>query len=379
MKVAEICSRLESEFNCRHLSGIAPAPSDIDIYVPPDSIDAVRRFVGTEGFVCSSNDDGQYVYRRFEEGSLYIIDLLWNFNAYTRYLTTLALSEEGGRRIGDSQSLHKSFKYLCCGSPEKVRFIGAHQEELATFFEEPSNFTWISPRLIAAARGPVEDLVKTARFSFQWRSLLTTYICTRLFVPLHRRWQRIGKGCTVAFVGPDGSGKSFFIEKFRYAGPTRIVYMGDWFFVLQKIYNFLLQIPSPYNRFVYILYPIENYARLLKVLMHRFLGRVVLVDRFPGTNRNVIHEGVLGSLNRLTFTVFPKPDFMILLYAPPEVVYERKQELSVQEIGQMQRKLSLMLERSRSRFLVLDTRDLDESLNTLLAKIYGASGISVAQ
>lgn len=366
MTVVELCRKLEGDLGCRALSDISSAPSDIDIYVPPENMPITRSLVEKAGFVLTSYDQGQHVCRRFENGTLYILDLLSTFDVYTRYLTSLVLSAAGNRALGSSKTLHKSFKYLCFGGKERNQYIASHQMELAVFLENSSNFTWISQQLVAAARSPVNNLVKAARSIYLGRKFLSSLLRVCLLEPLRQRKARIGRGGAVAFIGPDGSGKTFFIEKFRLVGPTRNVYMGDWFFVFQRLYNYLMRIPSPCNRIVYALYPVENYVRMLKVLFHRLVGRIVLIDRFPGTNRNIIHEGVLGKLNQITFSIFPKPDLIVLLFAPPEVVYERKQELSIQEIGCMQDKLRIMLK--NTQHLIVDTRNLDESLNIILAK-----------
>ena len=64
-----------------------------------------------------------------------------------------------------------------------------------------------------------------------------------------------GTGRSIAFIGPDGSGKTTIIDKLSLGiTPSRKVYMGDCFFCFQSLYNFFMKIRTPYNRFVYLFY-----------------------------------------------------------------------------------------------------------------------------
>ena len=96
----------------------------------------------------------------------------------------------------------------------------------------------------------------------------------------------------------------------------------------------------------------------------------MLIDRFPGTGRNIVNGGALAWINRFVFLAFPKPDVLAMLYAPPNVIHKRKQDLSARDIGVTQDRLLTLL--AGTRHLVLNTERLDESLNTLLSAFYCA-------
>jgi len=370
MNIYSVCDTLVITYGCVLHSDIVSQPLDIDFYVPPSSSQAVANFVQEQGFILTGCNPSQRVFRRFEsDGTLYILDLLSGFDVYLQAVHVLQLSHLGNTRIGASQTLHKCFKYLCLQAKDKVDYLAANQGELADFLCESTNFIWISNTVIRAARNSPKELLRVMRCpaaDCRWFSSLAVHVWRDLLLG---RFKRLGSGVSLAFVGPDGSGKSFIIERMRHVGETRVIYMGDWFFAFQTVYNHLLRVPSPWNRLVYMIYPLENYFRYIKVVTWRLLGRIVLIDRFPGTNRNIVQRGLLGRLNALTYKMFPKPDLIVLLHAPPEVVFSRKQELTVDEIADIQAELRTAL--SKSQHLILDTEDLDRALNLLLAEIYG--------
>jgi hypothetical protein len=354
--IAQIVEVLCHRFGAHPLSHVRTAPADIDIFLPPEQADAARAFVCQEGFIITRAIKGQTVARRFEDGGkLFILDLLSDFNVYTDYLPSLKLSAKGSLTLGHNPDLHACFKALCFNARHKLPAVETQWVALTLFLTTPSNFLKM-PRALKriAPRGAAALFSYLSQISF----------LSRFLGRLRFRAQAVGTGCSLAFIGPDGSGKTFFIDKMRGIGPTSVVYMGDWFFTFQKLYTYILEnVPSPWNRFLYPVYFVENLIRQAKVSGLRFVGKIVLIDRFPGTNRNLRNDGALFTLNRLTFRCFPKPDWLIFLYAPPEVIYQRKQELSVPEITELHKKIQLVL--GGERHCVLNTLELDESLNHL--------------
>jgi len=355
MPIKDVIDRLVTQCGCALHSAVEPAPADVDVYAPRTQLEKAKGLIAAAGFVLTNRNTHQSVYRRFENGRMFMIDLIADFNVYTQLITSIKLSPAGNEWLGQSASLHKCFKYLCYQRKDKTSYIEEHRDELTHFLMDNHYFTWLHPQVRDTAGGRLSDLFRAVNMPdmIGW---------------LRSRWAMLGTGYTIAFIGPDGSGKSFFIEKLKPVGVTRTVYMGDWFFWGQKFYTAVLKIPSPYNRFIYGFYIIENYIRLVRVLILRFMGRIVLIDRFPGTNRNIVNDGTLSRINRFIFGIFPKPDMLALLHAPPEVVYRRKQEISIEGIREIQERLNTLL--AGTRYMVLDTEQLDISLNKILTAIY---------
>jgi thymidylate kinase len=185
-------------------------------------------------------------------------------------------------------------------------------------------------------------------------------------------------GLDVVFLGPDGAGKSTVIEGVR--GQLAEAFSGVF---LQTVAPSLSQLrdgsyrtrttnhadpraafphqfpPQPLllslvKAAYWLVYYVLGYhvtvrpalARASLVLHHRYLVDV-LVD--PRRYRYGGPEWVLRLLWRLT----PKPDLVILLDAPPEVIRARKTELPTAEIGR-QRAAYLSLVESMTNGHVLD-------------------------
>ena len=212
---------------------------------------------------------------------------------------------------------------------------------------------------------------------------------------------------TVTLIGPDGTGKSTISKKLQnlLPLPTQYIYMG----INQEATNFTLpttllwkklkrvsgrqtdmggppdpnRIQSPPKN------PLKRMARELKsgfwianLLAEEWFrqcvtwyyvsrGYVVLFDRHfyfdyykyhiaKSSTRRTLAERIHGFiLNRL----FPKPDLVIFLDAPAEVLFARKQEGSV-ELLEQRRQEYLQFQGRVKRFVTVDTtQSIDEVAN----------------
>ncbi|QUM79393.1 hypothetical protein HWV01_03275 [Moritella sp. 5] len=332
-------------------SQLKEAPGDIDIYVPPLKMNNAAAICEEFGFVFQVKNINQCVALKYEDAKLYIFDLVSNYNMLTFDLFDFTISDVGNTRLGQDPILAKRLK----------RFINKDMFDdsdgrLVSFFKDSSNYK-------SSLDGEICGL------NLIYKKITKNRIIYRVIASLKYRYSRLGKGKSFAFIGPDGSGKSYIIDLLQHSSVSKKQYMGDWFFFLLPIYKLLLKIPSPYNRFVYILFFIENYLRGIKVRLFRMLGVTVLIDRFPGTNRSSIHAtGSLSKINRLFYKLSIKPDYFVVLYAEPEIVYGRKQELSVHEIDLCQKSILNVVK--FDRHIVCNTEQLDISLNNILKIIH---------
>jgi thymidylate kinase len=340
------------------LSSIEPSPSDIDIFVRPDAFTKVINIGLNFGFVCAGKTAQHCVLRKFIQGKLYILDLITDFNLYTENFPKLKLTSKGNEQIGFSPALHKGFKRLLQGRLNELEPVGSEIAELLQFINNADNYKCL--KLNNHSNITTADQI--------WSLISDGYFLSCVYQRLKGYCKVLGKGTSFAFIGPDGSGKSFIISHLREIGPTRNLYMGDFFFRLQRFYNFLMKIPSPLNRIVYLFYFFENITRSAHVGIFKFMGYIVLIDRFPGTNRNVDKTGILGTINRLTFKFTPKPDYLILLKARPEIVFARKQELTIDQISAHQFAIQNLIKSNKCQ--ILNTENLDDSLNTILKLAY---------
>ena len=368
MDIYNIIDALVTNFKCKCLSKIGASPADIDMYSSNAEIEDTVDFLKSEGFTITGVESGQYVFRRFEgKGKLYIIDLMTDFSVYTNYISSFQISKKCTEKIGGSPSLFRAFKYLCLGSKDKFEYGEKHFDEIQGLFIDRDNFEWIDSGLYNYNFNSYKNLVNEVH-KVKVNGKFFSGIYKKFLYPLSLRLKALGNGSSIAFVGPDGSGKTFIIDKLKPIGVTKEIYMGDWFFKFQFLYNQIIKIPSPFNRFVYLFYPFENYFRMIKVIILELFGRIVLIDRFPGTNRNVIQAGGLKKINDLTFKMFRKPKLIVFLYAPPKVIYKRKQELRIDEIELIQNNLSCILK--EVNHITVDTQNLDNALNSIMREIF---------
>jgi hypothetical protein len=133
--------------------------------------------------------------------------------------------------------------------------------------------------------------------------------------------RRNARGLSVAILGPDGAGKTTLAESLRSSVPlpARYVYLGVWRDIrweeqLSRIFGARLAI-----RLVKLI------GKRGLIAYHRFLGCVVLLDRFtcdadlPSANLDTWGR-ISASLVRRTNA---DPDLMILLDGPVELMYAR--------------------------------------------------------
>jgi len=335
-------------------SGVASHPKDIDLYVPANQLDYAKRMLQDNCYICVSDTNYHSLYAKFENGDLFIFDLTTDYHYYLALSPSLELSNKGSCTLGTDCQANISFKKLISSNQIQEHDISI----LKKFFARPDNFSNIPKKRFVS----YEDFITLKRsISRERRYHLLGFRARFIF-------RRFNEGKSYSFVGPDGSGKGFFIDKLKKIRPIKVVYMGDWFFRFQRVYSALLKLPSPLNRFLYFFYYFENLIRRLRVSFWTTAGYDVFIDRFPGTNSPVTLTGVPGFINRMIFKCTPKPDLFVLLYARPEVVFSRKAELTIDQISMIQQSQREIL--SKSNHVVIDTENMDMSLNFLLRKFY---------
>jgi thymidylate kinase len=139
------------------------------------------------------------------------------------------------------------------------------------------------------------------------------------------------RGLSVALVGPDGAGKTTLADGLRAAlpVPTAYVYLGVW-----REY--------PWDRWLRFVPGARLALRLLRLTLrsgqaawHRRRGRLVLLDRFTSDVQLPDHE--LDRRGRLTAALVgrigTRPDLLLVLDAPAEVMFARKGEQTLDELA----------------------------------------------
>ncbi len=294
----------------------------------------------------------------------------------------------------------------------KKRIQEKHADELRRLFKKPLDEKYLREKLQQFGIWPVfvtirqefEDCVRNPQrvepLATQAKQLLKKSVPGNRRRLWQVRWRRYRlrvfgrkRGVLVAFMGPDGSGKTTTIHAVRdylkaVGCNTRVVYLGPWGGSLFHFKERLKRLnvdpyredykayyagklstkpgPLPFlkrmklfvrSAIYYPLLMIEMAARWqLRVLPGLREGRIVLADRY-------IYDMLVGyknrpmdyhvRLRRLLCRLYPRPDFGVLLDADPEIIFKRKPQLRTGHLA-MLRPIYHQVARQYG-FVVLDT------------------------
>ena len=240
---------------------------------------------------------------------------------------------------------------------------------LAAWFATNAPSEWTPERAIAAAaQGRWRDLLGVGKLILgarRWR--VGRPLALRLLRAAARRLTKVRRfavepGMSVAFLGPDGTGKSSMAAHLQetFFFPTRPVYMG--------LYGGgQARRRSPRGPIEHLTrtseYLLRQWRRYATAAFHRRRGRLVVYDRFgyDALLRDSASAPATTRLRRwaLAHTV-PRPDLVVTLDAPGRVLYARKQEHDPEKL-ESQRQAYLALSDRLPNATVVDTdRSLDE-------------------
>lgn len=212
---------------------------------------------------------------------------------------------------------------------------------------------------------------------------------------IRRACQRINRpvGRTIAFLGPDGAGKSTLIQTLRtrmvtvFHGSTSFYWrprllpspgrLKFWSPSIEKQEN-----PDPHN--VTPHGKATSLSRLLYFSLDYILGYFILV--LPRTIRKdlVIFDRFLNDIRidqlryrmnipelmlRLVERIAPKPDIIFALHGPPKVLHARKPELNVEEIERQLAILRQLAETNRHFTLVSVDDDVEAIVDEIIETI----------
>ena len=149
-----------------------------------------------------------------------------------------------------------------------------------------------------------------------------------------RRFPRPGRrpGPTIAILGPDGSGKGTVIAELRRLIPlaTTVVYMGRRRRPSASAPRpASSRPPSPAKESAWLVVQfLERCRRLAPAYYLARRGHIVLFDRHPLEALALEPERsrIGRSIERLLARLVPRPDAVVVLEAPTDILLERKQE-----------------------------------------------------
>ncbi len=308
-------------------------------------------------------------------------------------LLTLFLHNVLGK--AEIQAKHRDRLFALFGARLDERYLAAHLARFGLvelFAEARAEFVTLTRDLVRVEKYRRQIL---ARLHYQPKMNAVRQVRIRFNEQLEK-WLGQKRGALVAFIGPDGCGKSAITnalrEEFRRATiATDIVYLGPWGQHKLPLHDIMRKLNiKPYSpkeksgkasplqlstvrRFIhfgkgtvfYLLLAVELWFRYYALALPKLRrGRIVLADRY-------IYDLMIGYKNRPLHSHqrlrawlcrrYPKPDVTILLDATPEVIYARKPQFEVRQLDHIRRSY---LELRR----VFDLQTLDTSVSVETTK-----------
>jgi thymidylate kinase len=174
-------------------------------------------------------------------------------------------------------------------------------------------------------------------------------------------------GMRVALLGPDGAGKSTLIADLaeRLPLPTRTFYLGLYGVQAER------RSAAKLSRVVLLRRIVRLWRAYVAGWYHRYGGRLVLYDRHGYEALMPARSGHTSSRRRilrlLVGRLAPRPELVVLLDAPSEVLRARKPEHTIRELDGQRRRYRYLAQRVPAT-LVVDTAAGTESVRRQLAK-----------
>lgn len=201
------------------------------------------------------------------------------------------------------------------------------------------------------------------------------------------------RGVFLVLLGPDGSGKSTVLNTIKnemnYQLFNNIICHHGHFGILPRFGELLRklkkqneplgytnsaspkEVHSSIKASLYILYyGLDYFLGRISIGYNRARSNLVIFDRYYH-DYYLQHswDKVPRFLLRLVERTVPKPDILFLLEAPPDMIHERKPELSVREISSQQERMFKILQRTEGAVILKTDKSLDVIYKEVLKQV----------
>lgn len=265
--------------------------------------------------------------------------------------------------------------------------FGSKAAELAIEIIEKEDVKLFNDNFRVFNRAAKEISRKKATLSIRWKYfifMIGTVIPKRIF---HKC------GLSVAFIAPDGAGKSTVIERVKetvsgsFYG-VNLYYMRPHLFKNLGHYNMLNPSEeSTTNQDPHAVVCDGIIKSMLRFFFYNFdfaLGTLLVIERKKIAKQLLIFDryyyDYFADMKRYKYSLpswfprvfewmIPKPDMVFVLDGPPEVLYARKKELSIDELRR-QCSVFRQLAINRKHFHLVDVnRDMDSIVDDITERI----------
>lgn len=400
-----------------------PESSDIDMVIAQNSrrefLEIIGKGENIKRIHLSKKSFATYVSLLFNDGSYLEIDLLFRFDRKgIIYLDPEEILDNAEELSGGISVASKSHNfeyillfYLLNGASVPPRY----RDYFTSFsFEQRAEiFTHITARY----KVNINVLDELYDFNARFTKKIVSYVHARKenrghHLLIHKlRYGRDlihdalhHRGITVTFSGVDGAGKSTIIEEVRQSLQQKyrqkIVVLRHRPSLLPILSSFRYgkseaekrtreKLPrqgnnksgiSSFFRFLYYYldYLLGQYYVYFRYTLR---GYTVLYDRYyfdfiidSRRSNIVLPKGFL----RFCYTFIFKPQVNVFLFAPAEVIYSRKQEMSINDISALTSEYKELFDElgrdnKREQYLVINNINLDETLNRIMNECVSAA------
>ncbi|MDW3646462.1 MAG: hypothetical protein R8P61_05355 [Bacteroidia bacterium] len=386
-----------------------PEKSDIDLIIDKKEIREWKRLIQDSNYVkrvrFREKSFALYAEIFFEDGSFLEMDLIhackWKFNVFLQTEEILEFSNLNLEGIKIA-SLQHSFAYLSLfytlnssEIPQKYidfyhQLDGQKKAEVRQYIQTKYQLEELGDNIFDLLPHRKKLIARIQNFSDNqgWTGLLlkASSFRDRLKDP----------GMVITFSGVDGAGKSTILEETRKIlaekyrkeivllrqRPSILPILSSYKYgkqeAEQKAANTLPRTgtnKSKISSFVRFMYYYCDYVlgQFYVYLKHSLKGHIILYDRYyfdyivDSKRANIVlPPAFIKALYRFVF----KPDLNVLLYADPELILARKQELSAEDIRKLTTDFKALFgefdrKHKASTYLLLNNVVLEESLESI--------------
>ncbi|MEL6253021.1 MAG: hypothetical protein AAFR87_13485 [Bacteroidota bacterium] len=386
-----------------------PEKSDIDLIIEKKEIKEWKRLIQDSNYVrrvrFRERSFAVYAEVFFEDGSYLEIDLIhsckWKFNVFIQAEEILESSNLNLEGIKIA-SLQHSFAYLSlfytlnsAEIPQKYinfydQLAGPRKAEIRRYIETKYQLDDLGNNTFDLLPYRKQLITRIQKFSDNqgWAGLLlkASSFRDRLRDP----------GMVITFSGVDGAGKSTILEETRKIladkyrkeivllrqRPSILPILSSYKYgkkeAEQKAANTLPRTgtnKSKISSFIRFMYYYCDYVlgQFYVYLKHSLKGHIILYDRYyfdyivDSKRANIVlPPRFIKALYRFVF----KPDLNVLLYADPELILARKQELSEEDIRKLTTDFTALFtefskKHKASTYLLINNVVLEESLESI--------------